>query len=529
VDYTPIVEPLLVISLNTVIEASYKALGKEASLHRGKLTGDQLRRALEALSVLRPDPSWFTAKLAVQVMDAPEQALAELAGAGLIEKVRYPGEDEWNSGDPRYTMHRVIAEYIRTKLAPERSQALVRQAANYYLEQLSQMEKAYQEGDATTYSEMYRYENPDWQDCKDDWLYYFAQTRNDYEEYEASLSFLHVWFDGFWWWSCFTDKGFDFCDQLLLEWEHRLTLSATGFAAPAFSDSSERLERRTQGLDLLRRFKDIYPKESADRASGSWPEVASTLRDLRQLSSLDGDSKQLTQPARHVRALTDIFLAEAERFGDGDLAAAEAYYREAQALFRLDHDDWNVAWSLYHLANMLAERGRHGEIRLLCEEALALGRAGGDHEVVALSHRVLGDGALAGHDAEAALRNYRLALEHAYRFQVEPRDPDDYTVQFYADMTHALAEPLLLDHAREPELTLAIGLGLRYAWKRVGVELPTLASDDALFEDASVATLAERMFPPTLEPRRLGEAGTTYAEKVRADLKAIEGSDAAGR
>src|SRR6185369_6436244 len=276
---------------------------------------------------------------------------------------------------------------------------------------------------------------------------------------EASLSFLHVWFDGFWWWSCFTDEGFDFCDELLLEWENRLTLSA---AAPTSSAADPRLARRVQGLDLLHRFKQAYPKETVDRNTGSWPEVAATIHALRSLSSLDGDAAELQNAsARHVRALTDIFLAEAARFGERDIKAAEALYREALGLFRQDDDKWNIAWILFHLADTLGEAGDYGAIGPLCAESLALGLDGGDHEIVALDHRLLGDAAFARDDASGAIEHYALAIEYAYRFQVEPQDPDDYTLQFYADLAAQVAEGLVAGAADRPELAQAIAGGLR--------------------------------------------------------------------
>lgn len=503
-------------TLAEVIEASYKALGKASSLNADPFPGDLLRGALEALSVLRPDPSWFTSSLAELLTGTSTPVLVELANAGLIEEVRYLVEKERDGDERRYTMHRVIAEYIRTKLTAERSQALNRLAAAHYLKKLQAMEKSFQEGNDTSYGAMYRYENPEWQDCQDNWLYYFSQTGYDSE---ASLSFLQVWFDGFWWWSCFTDEGFDFCDELLLEWEQRLTLSAN---EPTQTSPNPRLERRVQGLDLLHRFKQAYPKETAERSSGSWPEVVETISTIRQLSGLDGDASQLQQPgARHVRALTDIFLAEAARFGERDFKAAEAWYCEALSLFRIDDEQWNIAWALYHLADMFGEIGDYMATEPLCAESLVLGRRGGDHEVVALCHRRLGEAALAGGDAMAAIDNYRQALEYAYRFQVEPRDPDDYTLQFYADMTSTVAEDLLRHSASQPDPAQEIALALRRAWLDCGVQLAAPANEDALLIDVEGQALARQLFPAPLDTGRRKVDGAAYAKTVRQHLQQL--------
>jgi len=505
-------------TLGEVIEASYKALGRSTSLNEAEsLPGDTLRAALEALSVLRPDPSWFGSSLAELITGAPPRVLVELANAGLIDEVRY--DTETNAQERRYSMHRVIAEYIRTKLTSEHSQALSRLAAEHYLGRLQSLEQAFQEGGDSNYGAMYRYENPEWQDCQDNWLYYFSQTGYDTE---ASLSFLHVWFDGFWWWSCFTDEGFDFCDELLLEWENRLSLSASD---PTASGTDRRLERRVQGLDLLHRFKQSYPKETVDRNSGSWPEVSETLHALRQLSALDGEAAALQHAsARHVRALTDIFLAEAARFGEHDIKTAEAYYREALSLFRQDDDQWNIAWILFHLADTFGEVGEYAVIQPLCEESIALGLNGGDHEVVALNHRLLGDAAFAWGDAAAAIRRYGLAIEHAYRFQVEPQDPDDYTLQFYADMTNRVSSGLLLRSVEEPEFTQAIASALRRSWLDCGVPLAAPANEGMLLAGLEAPALATSLFPAPLDKARRRSEGAAYAETVREHLLQRESS-----
>lgn len=499
-----------------VVEASYRALGTAGALNRDEKSGDQLRSALEALSALRPDPAWFPLSLARLVTGAPDKTIRALAGSGLIERVRFEGDNSQKNEETRYCMHCMIAEYIRAKLPPERLLAINQTAANFYLDQLEKLEERYQSGKATTYSVMYRYEDEEWQDCQDNWLYYCAQTGYGAE---ATLSFLRAWLDGFWWWCCFTAEGFDFCDQLLVEWDHKLALASVG------AGQGGHVERLKQGIVLLRRFKDAYPKETEDRGGGSWPEVKKALHELLGMARLDGDIAGLANPdARHVRALTDIFLAEAERFGEGDFAVAEACYREAVALFREaeDEEKWNIAWSLYHLADMLGTLGRHDEASVLCAEAMTFGQAENDFEVIANIYRLLGDCAMAGRRIEEALQNFRLAVEYAYRFQVEPEDPDSYTIRFYADMAQRVAGRLLDARAVLPDAAQHIARALRQGWAFCGIALATVADEGALLDGATAGSLAKSLFPPALPMEKLKSDGASYARAVRGNIAAVE-------
>jgi len=280
---------------------------------------------------------------------------------------------------------------------------------------------------------------------------------------------------------------------------------------------------------MLHRFKRAYPKETVDRDSGTWAEVVETLGSIRSMAGLDGDVAQLDRPsARHVRALTDLFLAEAARFGRRDLEAAETYYREALALFRVDQDFWNIAWALYHLANMLGESGDYSAIPALCEESLALGMTGSDFEIVALNHRLLGDAALANGDVAGCLKNYRKAVEYAYRFQVDPAEPDDYTIQFYADIAERVCQKLLARACGDPDLAQEIAAGLRQGWLDCGVPLATPDDAGAPLVTADAKTLCPQLFPAALATERRVADGEAYGKAVRDHLSRLNQRDAGG-
>lgn len=496
-------------TLAEVVEAGYRQLDCPALLNGDQVDGQMLRDAAAALAALRPDPVWFNEALAQQVAGVSPAALRQLAQAGMLE--RKPSAKD---GRMRYTMHRVIAEYLREKLAPEQLQALNERAAQYYLGRLHALEAASQK--ATAYLALYRYENREWREAQDNWLYHFAQA--GYQR-ASSLAFLNAWFTAFWWWSCFTSEGFDFCDQLLSEWDHRLALSVpeAGGSAPLAAQSDERVTRLREGLDLLRRFKLAYPKETEDRHSPRWAEVEAVLQELRRRMHLDAEVPGADEPdACTVRGLTDIFLAEAARFGRQAYAEAEVLYRDALTVFAAAGDDWTRAWVLYHLADMLSSTGQPVPARALCDEALALGERERDPEVLALLHRVLGDldDATGAAPAEAAL-HYAQAVQWAYRFQVEPEAPDAYTVAFYPGIAQAVAERLLRAHTTEPEAADAMLQAVRAPW---AAALPGRADAHPFEQAATPQALAQALFPAPLPVERLAADGEAYALAVTHTL-----------
>jgi len=506
--------------LDELIEASYKTLGSAGAMNPDALDGDTLRQALQGLSVLRPDPAWFNARLASVVTQAPARALDDLADAGLIEPYDLESGSDKAPDDDRYTVHRVIAAFVRKKLPEATFRELNRRVADHYLGEMQELEQRFQE-DGSNYRAMYRYEDPQWTHCQDNWLYYLARTGNDAE---GGLAFLRAWFEGFWWWSCFTEEGFDFCDQLLREWDHRVRLKLAATPAPT-APANERVVRSNRGLDLLRRFKLAYPKEfprGGGRLNGSWQTVAETLLELRFLVGIEGGLSALASAdARLVRALTDVFLAEAARFDRKDFSTAEIYYRESLQLFREAKDHWNVAWLLYHLSDMFSSCGREADLRPLCEEALSLGLNSShpDYEVVSNVYRVLGDADLhAGRVAESG-RHYQLAVEYAYRFQVEPEEPDDYTVQFYADIAQQVAGRLLETPPTHAGAVADVARGMRQAWLDRGATLGAGAGAESLLQTGSADELTAWLFPAKLPLDRLAPDGAAYAARVRRELQ----------
>lgn len=492
-------------SLATVIETSYRDLGRAANAY----DGDTLREAMKALSVLRPDPARFTRELAEQLTGLRGGGLHELCDAGLVDALQLdaPRPDD-PSGGERYTLHRTIVEYIYRKLAPDQAKALHLRVAEFYRHTLKALDEHYQSS-PTDYARWYRYEDLDWQDCKDNWLFHMARAG----EYEAvAFAFLIAWFDAFWWWGCFLEFGF--CDQLLREWRQR--------ASRAESES---------GLRLLAEFKDAYPKETEDRSGGDWHKVAEVLHEVRRRAHLDGDPEALvTAEQRHLRGLTALFLAESRRFGARDAVAAEALYREALALFERNEDRWDVGWTLYHLADFLCECERHDEAWTTSQRAQDQAVDEDDPELRALVACVQAAVAIGRHDEATACAQLHAAVLQAYRFQVEPQAPDPYTIRFFPQVAQRVAAMILRLHAgkcaEDCGFALRIATRLRDAWAPAKpAAYPDAALADMLVSctrDAARA-LAAALFPEAITADDLGddERIGRYADRVRNTLTRI--------
>lgn len=465
------------IALAAAIELSYS----HESL------GDEERRALQALSILRPKPHAFSKDLALKVAGVDKKMLYRLNDLGLTEFVP----------DGLYTMQRTIAEFIRGKLSEKELTARYHCAADHFRDQMMGIEERLKA--AGGYAGWYRYESKEWQAAKNNWLYYLSHAS---DESVAALAFLRAYLDAFWWWGCYLD--FSFCDQLVKEWQQR-----------------EFSERDREILTLVQRFQDAYPKETEDRHSSAWSEVEAALEQLLRLVGLDDDPSQWSsEEHRHVRALADIFQAEVCRFGRSEPGVATRWYQEAHDLFKKNGDHWAMAWVLYHLAETNFGLGRVDIAMDQLRQSLTLGRSERDPEVVALAYRARGDILLSLNDMASAGESYRRAVFHAYRFQVEPAAPDPYTVRFYSHMLErVLVKIMKLYETRKADaIALSVAMHQCWApsWQLTGV--PLAAPDfPRLLGEGDIREIRARMFPPTLSQENVGtQQWAQYENQVKA-------------
>ncbi|HNO63241.1 MAG TPA: NB-ARC domain-containing protein [Thauera aminoaromatica] len=449
-----------------------RTLGEVIELSFGALRSDAARDAATALSIFRPKPNAFGRDIALAVGEADEQTLEDIGDIGLIEQV----------GKDVFTMHRIIAEYARTRLPLQRSQALHRKALAFYAEKL----RGSIESDPDAYLSWYRHEWAEWQETKDACLYHTAHSG---DSVAGVLAFLRVFFDAFWWWGYY--QRFPFCERLVVEWRQR------------------ELDARARALiDQVAAFQDAYPAGPDKRAGGDWVRAESALLGIRKALGLDGDGRHITgEDARRVRAFTDFFLAEARAYGRDERDEALRFYEAARSLFLDDGVSWVAAWIEFYVAQYLLERGEFADarphaLRSLAEGAGEFGEraplAGRDSELIANDYRLLGDLALAADEVDAAARAHGRATLYAYVFQAIPEPVDTYTMDFYGEIVGRVAASIARCGSGDPR-GRALALALHAFWRPwrthcgIGDERDEL---NAALDAGDPGRLAAALFPP---------------------------------
>ncbi|HEY6354297.1 MAG TPA: hypothetical protein VIY30_07395, partial [Burkholderiaceae bacterium] len=465
-----------------------------------RLPDEDTRNALRELSIFRPKPGKFTEEAGLDVLGRPASVLYKLLDAGLIELVEESDDPEHRP----YTMHRTIADFARRGQVDDQRPLLHGRAADHYARWLRTYEES--EHEPGRYGHQYRYENAQWQDAMDDFLYHLARSG---DPAAAIVDFGGIYFNAFWWWGCYTK--FPFCTRLLQQ-----------AASKRLSPDAKR------SLELLRDFDAAYPKESERDKGGDWGQVERSLVEMRRLGGLDGEPD--TTVRRNMRALTDIFLAEALRFGRSKFAEAERLYRDALAM--LPEGDWSVPWVHYHLGDMFLDSGRLEESAEQCARCLALAEApelalkDRDNEVIANAWRLRAELAARSSDRTATLDGLQRMVLHAYAFQAIPEPPDPYTVPFYGQIVARALALLQALHRTDPGFAFECCDALRAYWssyrdvarakkkkKGAGADaerVATQAERTAMLEAANPKALAAWLFPPAPCASDMHKRGSRY-------------------
>jgi hypothetical protein len=376
------------------------------------------------------------------------EVIARLDGLRLLQQV--PALSGSPSG--RFRLHEFIRLSVAARLRaldPQGWVNLNRVITQHYFRRL----RKWEDDPYGSYGAWYRFEDLEWQEYKNEWLRHSGVLTG--ERAVTRNRFTLVFLEAFWWWGCYIP--FPFNRRLLEEWSR---------ASAAWENSRlklpVRLARRKgedqQLLESLTFLLNNYPVGYQKPVNAPWDELRGRLLLIRRLCGLrHGATTALTAEERAEMMRTDafitLFLAHTRRFLDPADQKAESYYLDAVTAFEEMSDKWTVAWLHYERADLALERRdlslaieRARLCALSAEEIARLGEGADewDHELLGNLHRVCADVYWLKHDIVAAAAGYGRAVAHAYWFQGDPHAPDEYTQQFYVEITLRAAERIIM-------------------------------------------------------------------------------------
>jgi hypothetical protein len=414
-------------------------------------------------------------------------ALNALVAYSFVEEVTGAAQDRLG----RFRFH----EYIRRAQPPPgdpelriNEEHVHERLAAYYEQRLADYDDA--QTDNGAYLRWYKYEQLEWQRLTMEWLHHSGRLQRPDAREAARLEFARTVLSAFWWWGCYVD--FDFCEQLIKDWERT-------------QPSSER-----QWSASLRSILAHYPRGYVKLGAGDWEEVARALKQLRAGAGLardnglgrvsDGDpgARRHALTRRYTHALVTLLLAHSYRYrpGMGDIAIP--LFNEAIDAFS-PVDSAAVAWTTFELAEFTAELGDFGGAVAGLAKAAQLAIEDEDLELLANLHRLHGDiGWATDGDVETIVESTARAVLRSYAFLIEPNPPDLYTVTFYEEMRERAAGRLIAIGERAgPEAAGdAADLLARRLVALGTVTEPAAAGAIARGESPTVAELMSELMPP---------------------------------
>ncbi|MFI0422019.1 hypothetical protein [Spongiactinospora sp. 9N601] len=401
----------------------------------------RLRQVLDAVAVTSTFDTPLLATLVRAAGGAQTEAGEAIARLVALRLLR--NAPERKAG--RFRMQ----EFIRLSLAarlrtyhPDRWTRLHRAAADHYFDRL----RRWEDGIYTTYSSWYRFEDPDRQEDKREWLRHSGLLTDDHAIARARITL--VFLEAFWWAGCYVP--FPFNRRLLEDWSR--TSETWEWTHTAHQQRiGESASPDEQLLDALTYLLDNYPVTHLKPPGAPWDGIRSRLRLIRRIC---GIGQRHTRPLsaaekeglKRADAFITVFLAHTRRFRDPSDRLADGYYARAAASLAELGDDWSVAWLCFERADLELEREEPEQALAMLTDAarrtreLALSTAAEgdepdwDHELLANLHRLRGDLHWRAGEREAAAAQYSRALAHAYLYQGDPNPPDAYSQQFYLEM-----------------------------------------------------------------------------------------------
>jgi len=439
----------------------------------------------------------FDVPMVRQLLTAGDDAIDPALVGNAVQRIERLGLLDPLPIDGRFRLHDFIRPALSSALRqfqPGRWEEIHRGAASYYYEKIS----SFEDKTHKTYGSWFKFEDPLWQMYEAEWLFHSAQLPEQREL--TRTQFVVIFLEAFWWWALYLD--FPFCHSLLDNWQR-----------------ASRDERDRTLLDQLGRFHRNYPVGWEKRPGPHWTEARRALRTVGELCNLHRGWRAPAYPAtvQEVRRQAWLYLrlfTAHTLWYDQRFSAAETAYGELEPEFEELDDELLLAWFYYEWADIAAGTGdRRTAAGRIQRSTRWIRRMAADGEVeselLGNLHRVLAD-LLRTVDPLTAATEYGNAVLRALLFQrvdnaldhcLNP--PDEYTQQFYLEMTSRSAQQALAwgQHPQRPEILAALVAPTGGAVPEIGAipngsdaPVPGVA-DNVTAQADRVAQVAELLFP----------------------------------
>ena len=377
--------------------------------------------------------------------------MGRLEGLRLLQRIKTSGDTS-----NRFRLHEFIRQSVAGRLRtynPHNWREIHRRASSYYFQKLQRWEDSpYQ-----PYGAWYRFEESKWREYKLEWLHHSGMLTEDRPTTRAQ--FTLVFLEAFWWWGCYIP--FPFNRRLLEDWNR----AAAEWERANATDEARTLRADDQLLhEALTVLLNEYPMGHLKPREANWDLIRDKLLLIRRLCGLHPSIPKKGTPRenaelRRANAFITLFLAHTRRFADPTDTKANHYYAMTAAAFAELQDEWNMAWIAFERADLalerpdLADAAEHLGSAALRARNLVVKDSEWDHELAGNIHRTLADLLWSRGEWAGAAREYGRAVAHAYWFQGDPHAPDEYTQQYYLELTSRSAARVLAlrEEGRSPD------------------------------------------------------------------------------
>ena len=455
---------------------------------------DERRRGLFArLGAFSPGPVSLDAVAAVWGVD-PTTAGADLRALTELSLVDSPERGE-------FQLQPLLRDYAVSKfgvLEPSEQQAVHYRAADHYRNWLRSFEETNEDQTLC----WYRFAQQSWQEAKGRYLDHLSHLPDRVVD---RLAYTGLFFDAFWWFGGYV--RFEYCDQLLLEWDRSRR-----------DDADDR-----RWFEAMKSLVRAYPVGPFKRGRGDWPAALAALDTIRELAGLASETSTVdVDERRHVGAVTDQFLAQCHQYLD-EFDAADECYRRSISRLEEGGEWWESAWAHYFLADLEVDRRRPAEADRLWRASLALDQAhprpDADVELRANLYRVEADVRWLDGDVSGALAAHGLATFYAYRLQSASHPPDFYALTFFREMKRHLArrlEELMASHRADEAAAGVAQLQTLWApyWAAAGATTqapPPLTADNA-------GQVVDAVAAPEPSERKLTTRSLRYRQRFAKEV-----------